>query len=132
MEEAEGSHHQLLILQQQVGILSRIQPQNPPGRPLRERLAAVPAGEILEFLRGALVPRRDELVDGVGEEQLRVGELQAPPEEAPQPQGPVDVDGSFAAGIGAALQAERAQQPREPKDVVAVKMGDENLGNSGC
>lgn len=131
MEEAERSHHQLLILQQQVGVFSWLQVQDSPWRRLGKRLTSVQARKVPEFFWGALVPRGDQLVDGVGEEELGVGQLQAPPEEAPQSQGPVNINGRFA-GIGAALEAERAQQSRKSKNVVAVKVSDENLGNSGC
>lgn len=128
MEEAERPHLHLLILQQQVRVLPRRQAQHPPGR----AIPAVPAIKIPEFLRRALVWRGDQLVDGVGEEELRVGELQAPLEEAAQPQRPENVQGGFAAAVGAALQAEGAQQPRQTEDVVPVQVRDEDLGDSGC
>lgn len=60
-----------------------------------------------------------------------MGQLQAPPEEAPQSHGPINIH-RWLAGVRAALEAERAQQPRKPKKVVAVKVSYENLGNSGC
>lgn len=131
MEEAERSHHQLLLLHQQVAVFSWIQVHNSPWRALGKPLTSVQARKVPELLCGALVPRGDELMDGDGEEQLRVGQLQAPPEETPQSQGPVNINRSFA-GIRAALQAQRAQQPRKSKKVVAVKVSDENLGDSGC
>lgn len=131
MEEAERSHHQLLLLHQQVAVFSRIQVHDSPWRPPGKPFTSVQAREVPELLCGALVARGDELVDGDGEEQLRVGQLQAPPEETPQPQGPVNINRS-SAGTGATLQAQRAQQPGKPKEVVAVEVSDENLGDSGC
>lgn len=83
MEEAERSHNQLLILHQQVGVFSRIQVQNSPRRPLASCLLSVQARKVPELFCGALVLRRDELMDSVGKEELRVGQLQTPPQEAP-------------------------------------------------
>lgn len=128
MEQAKGFHHQLLVVQQQVRVFPGIQVENSalgfPGRHLVSLQR-----KIFKFFCRALVPRRDKLVDNVGERELGVGELHGPPDEVSQSDRAVNIEG-WLVRVGAALEAEGTQQAGKPKKVVAVEMSYENLGYS--
>ena len=58
------------------------------------------------------------------------GELQVRRNQLPDPEGPVDVDGLLAAAVDVSSPvAERAEEPGQAKDVVAVQVRDEDLAD---
>lgn len=68
-------------------------------------------------------------MDHVWEDQLRVREFHGSPDEVPKACGAIDFNGLFG-DRGATLQADGAEEARKAKEMVSMKMCDEDLGNS--
>ena len=58
------------------------------------------------------------------------GQLQVRRNQLPDAEGPVDVDGLLATAVGVSSPvAERAEEPGQAEDVVAVQVRDEDLAD---
>lgn len=129
MEEAKGFYHKLFVIDQKVGVFFRVQ-QDSPALSLSGRAVCSPhACPVFQLLRRTLVCCRHQLVDHVREDQLRVREVHGSPDEVPEAHGAVDLHG-LPGDRGATLQADGAEEAGEAKEVVAMKMCDEDLGDS--
>ena len=56
------------------------------------------------------------------------GQFQVRRNQLPDSEGPVDVDGLLAVGVSSPV-AERAEEPGQAEDVVAVQVRDEDLAD---
>ena len=68
-------------------------------------------------------------MDHVREDQLRVREVHGSADKVPKPHRAIDFDGLFG-DHGPTLQADCAEEARKAKEMVSMKMRDEDLGNS--
>lgn len=65
----------------------------------------------------------------IREDQLRVREFHGSPDKVPKSCRAIDFNRLFG-DCGATLQANRAEEARKAKEMVSMKMRDEDLGNS--
>ena len=68
-------------------------------------------------------------MDHIREDQLRVRKFHGLPDKVSKPCRAIDFDRLFG-DRGAALQADCAEEARKAKEMVSMKMRDEDLSNS--
>lgn len=68
-------------------------------------------------------------MDHVREDQLRVGEFHGSPDKVSKPGRAIDFNRLFG-DHRATLQADCAEEARKAKEMVSMKMRNEDLGNS--